>query len=89
MPFQIKIAASALKSLSAIPRHIQRQIVRRIGALRDDPLPSGSKKLHSAQSLYRIRSGDYRILYQIDNDQILVLVLRIAHRRDAYKNLEG
>jgi mRNA interferase RelE/StbE len=82
--YRLEITPSAAKELSRIPRKDLRRIVARIQALADDPRPSGSKKL-CAQEKYRIRQGDYRVLYQIEDDGPVVYVVKIAHRRDVYR----
>jgi mRNA interferase RelE/StbE len=81
---RIEITPSAAKELSRIPRKNLRRIVARIQALADDPRPPGSRKL-CAQENYRIRQGDYRVLYQIEDDVLVVYVVKIAHRRDVYR----
>jgi mRNA interferase RelE/StbE len=58
----------------------------RIRALADDPRPQGSEKITGSDDLYRIRSGDYRAIYTIQDDRLVVLVVRVAHRRDVYRN---
>lgn len=82
--YELEITSSAAKELSDIPPKNLRRIVARIRALADDPRPSGSKKL-CAQEKYRIRQGDYRVLYQIEDDNLVVCVVKIAHRRDVYR----
>jgi mRNA interferase RelE/StbE len=56
-------------------------------ALADDPYPPGSRKLHGEEDLYRVRIGDYRILYRVENERLVVLVVNIGHRRDIYRSL--
>ena len=87
MAFTIKIADSAQKTLSGLPRKVQRQIVNKIDKLAENPRPAGSELLKTSKSLRRIRSGDYRIIYTIRNKQLLVLVLDIGDRKDIYKKL--
>ena len=82
--YKIEIAPSAAKELSPIPRKDLRRIVARIQALANNPRPPGSKRL-CAQEKYRIRQGNYRVLYQIEDDVLVVYIVKIAHRRDAYR----
>jgi mRNA interferase RelE/StbE len=82
--YRLEIAPSAARELSGIPRRDLRRIVARIQALADDPRPAGSKKL-CAQEEHRIRQGDYRVLYQIEDDALVVYIVKIAHRRDVYR----
>jgi mRNA interferase RelE/StbE len=82
--YRIEITPSAARELSRLPRKDLQRIVARIQALADDPRPPGSQKL-CAQEKYRIRQGDYRVLYQIEDDVLVVYVVKIAHRRDVYR----
>ena len=82
--YRIEIKKSAEKELKKIKRKDQERIIERIRGLAQNPRPPGSKRL-SGEEKYRIRQGDYRILYQIFDDTVLVVVVRIAHRRDVYK----
>jgi len=83
--YRIRIKKSAGKELERIDPLFRRRIIERIQKLSEDPRPKGSKRL-SGDDKYRIRQGDYRILYQIFDDTITVIVVRIAHRRDAYRS---
>ncbi len=85
MAYRIEFKPSAAKELAALPREIQRRIGRAIDRLRDDPTPPGSKRLQGHRNLWRIRVGDYRIIYRVQKKQVLILVLRIRHRGDVYK----
>ena len=82
--YRIEIKKSAAKELEKIKGKDQERIIERIRGLAHDPRPPGSKKL-SGEEKYRIRQGDYRILYQIFDDIVLVVVVKIGHRRDVYK----
>lgn len=82
--YRIEIKKSAAKELKKITEKDQERIIERIQGLAQDPRPPGSKKL-SGEEKYRIRQGDYRILYQIFDDTVIVVVVKIGHRRDVYK----
>ena len=82
--YSLDIKRSAAKELIALPRQDRARIIARIHALAHEPRPPGSEKL-SGQERYRIRQGDYRILYEIRDDVLIVMVVRIAHRRDVYR----
>jgi mRNA interferase RelE/StbE len=56
-------------------------------ALSEDPYPPGSKKLQGEEDLYRVRVGDYRVLYRVEDERLVVLVVNIGHRRDIYRSL--
>ena len=72
------------RDLSTIPRVEVVRILARIESLRDDPHPPGAQKL-SGQERYRVRQGDYRILYTVADAELIVEVVRVGHRRDVYR----
>jgi mRNA interferase RelE/StbE len=82
--YRVEIKASAGKELERLPAADQRRVIARIRSLAEDPPPQGVKKL-SGEEKYRIRQGNYRILYEIHDKIITVVVVRIAHRREAYR----
>ncbi len=84
MSYQIEYDGGVLKSLNRTPQHVQSRIIARIGALSSNPRPPGSIKL-SGQDAYRIRIGDYRVIYTIHDDRLLILVIEIGHRGDVYR----
>ena len=83
--YAVEVATSAVKALRDLPRTDQRRVAARIDALAEDPRPPGVEKLEGADDLYRIRAGDYRIVYRIEDKRLLVLVIRIGHRREVYR----
>jgi len=84
MKYSIEILRSAQKQLSKIDRHDQIRIISGIKSLTDNPRPSGCVKL-SGRSAWRIRVGYYRVIYEIDDQRIVVTVVTIGHRRDVYR----
>jgi mRNA interferase RelE/StbE len=86
--YRVSIKRSAVKEIEAIPQKKERQrIIRRIGQLADNPRPPGSGKL-SGHDRYRIRHGVYRIVYGIDENELVVLVVvvvKVGHRKDVYR----
>jgi mRNA interferase RelE/StbE len=85
--YRLLIKASAAKELRAIPNKRDRQrIVKRILGLETDPRPPGSQKL-SGRERYRIRQGQYRIVYGIETDELVVYVVKIGRRKDVYRAL--
>ena len=82
--YRVEIKRSAGKELEPLPAGDKRRVITRIRGLAHDPRPPGAKKL-SGEEKYRIRQGNYRILYQIHDEIITVVVVRIAHRREAYR----
>ena len=84
--YELLIAPSAAKELDGLPTQTERRaVVARIRGLATDPRPPGCIKLSGEVDLYRVRQGPYRMLYEIDDRSRTVLVLRIAHRKDAYR----
>jgi mRNA interferase RelE/StbE len=81
--YRIEIKKSAAKELGKIKGKNQERIIERIRSLAQNPRPAGAKKL-SGEEKFRIRQGDYRILYQIFDEIILVVVVKIGHRGDVY-----
>ena len=82
--YKILIKRSAAKELEAVPLRDRRRLVTRIEALAANPRPAGAQKL-SGEDKYRIRQGDYRILYEIVDEDLIVTVVRVGHRRDVYR----
>ncbi len=83
--YKIFIKRSAGKELKKIQDQDQERIVKRIQSLADNPRPDGVKKL-SGEEKYRVRQGDYRILYKIEEEIITVTIVRIANRKDVYRS---
>jgi mRNA interferase RelE/StbE len=82
--YRLQIKPSAVKELEALPPKDRRRIVSRIRKLATDPRPSGSEKL-SGHQLYRVRQGNYRLLYTIEDADMVLVVVKIGHRRDVYR----
>ncbi len=82
--YNVFIKSSAVRNLEKIPKKIAQQIVKRINSLAQDPRPHGNEKL-SGEEKYRVRQGDYRIVYGIDDDRQIVEVVKIGHRREVYR----
>ncbi|NJN01422.1 MAG: type II toxin-antitoxin system RelE/ParE family toxin [Leptolyngbyaceae cyanobacterium RM2_2_4] len=83
--YRIEFLKTAKKELAKLPRQIQRQIAIKIDALLLDPYPPDSKKLKNGNGRFRIRVGDYRIIYRPEDEQLAILVIKVSHRRDVYK----
>jgi mRNA interferase RelE/StbE len=81
--YKITIKRSAAKELEKIVLPDRKRIVEKILLLADDPRPLGCKKL-SGQEKYRLWQGDYRVLYEIQDDILIITVVKIGHRRDVY-----
>jgi mRNA interferase RelE/StbE len=86
-PYAIHYDPKAVKELAKLDKQVARRIMRAVDALAADPRPSGIRPLIGFPNLWRIRVGDYRAIYTIRDAELVVLVLRVAHRGGAYRNL--
>jgi mRNA interferase RelE/StbE len=82
--YQIEFAPHAYRQFKKLERDTQREILSRIESLGTNPRPTRVRKLASVQNLYRIRTGDYRVVYEIRDRALVVLIVKIGHRRDVY-----
>lgn len=85
MAYTIQFKPLALRQLEKLPRDTQKKLAVKIEALRDEPFPSGCKKMAALSDAWRVRAGDYRIVYQVHQKVLLVLVLTVGHRNDVYR----
>lgn len=85
--YKVIVAEGAVDFIRGQTKKIRRQLHNKIKNLRNNPYSSNCVKLKGEEDLYRIRSGDYRIIYTVKNKVITILVLRIAHRKEVYKRL--
>jgi mRNA interferase RelE/StbE len=81
--YNVLIKRSAAKEIEALPLKDRRRVVAKIQALAQDPRPPGCEKLTGAEK-YRLRQGDYRILYEIVDRDLIVTVVKVGNRRDVY-----
>ena len=82
--YRLLIKPSAGKEIEALPKPDRRRIVAKITSLSRDPRPPSCEKL-SGQDRYRLRQGNYRILYEIQDLDLIVMVVKVGHRRDVYR----
>jgi mRNA interferase RelE/StbE len=87
MSYQIQISAAAKKALSRLPKAIAVRADRAILSLGENPRPAGSVKLAGTANGWRIRVSDWRILYTIEDDRLVVLVVEVGHRREVYRRM--
>lgn len=87
MTYQVEVDDRAAQAILRLPRPDQKRIRAKIGALADDPRPPGAEKLAGGRSAFRVRAGDYRIVYTVDDRVRIVSVVRVAHRREVYRRL--
>ena len=83
--YRILIKPSAVREIDALPKKERQRIARRIQSLSDQPRPQGCEKL-SGEDKYRIRQGDYRIVYSISDQDLTVIVVKVGHRREVYRH---
>jgi mRNA interferase RelE/StbE len=86
MSYAIVVSKSVQKQIDNLPNDIQERIAEKIQNLADEPRPSGVVKLKGSENEYRIRVGDYRVRYEIDDDNQIVQLLQCKHRKDAYRS---
>lgn len=83
--YDLVFRKSVAKDLRVVPNRDVARILQRIQSLAADPRPAGCEKL-SGQERYRIRQGVYRVIYEIDDHKLVVLIVKVAHRREVYRN---
>jgi mRNA interferase RelE/StbE len=82
--YKLEIKRSAVKEIEKLPQRDIKVVLSKIAALAEDPRPNGCQKL-CAQEKYRLRCGNYRILYEIIDDVLIVYVVKVGHRREVYR----
>jgi mRNA interferase RelE/StbE len=85
LTYRVDILPSARRELAALPLKDRTRVDKRILSLGENPRPVGSKKLTGEDDLYRLRVGDYRVIYQVQDKVLLVLVVKIGNRREVYR----
>jgi len=83
--YSVEFVASAAKEFRSLPTALKRRVGLTIDSLSETPFPVGVRKLHGHRRLYRVRVGQYRVVYEIDEQRKLVLVTRIRNRREVYR----
>ncbi len=83
--YRIEISSSAEKSLKKIPKKDINKIIESIQILAINPYPDGCRKLAGEENAFRIRQGHYRIIYEVEGKKLLILILKIGHRKDIYR----
>ena len=83
--YKLKISSSAERSLKKIPKKDLRKVVELIQTLSIQPYPPGCRKLSGEEYVYRARQGNYRVIYEVQDKQLIVLVLKLGHRKDIYR----
>jgi mRNA interferase RelE/StbE len=84
--FQIIFSSPAERAIERLPRDMQRRVLAKVKSLAQNPWPAGFLKLTGAEA-YRVRVGDYRIIYSVDGGRLIVLVLDVGHRKEIYRRM--
>ncbi len=87
MAYRIEFTPKAESQIAELPKKNQKQVIRKIESLKENPRPHKSRQLKNFPHFHRIDSGDYRIIYTIQEDVVLVTVVKIGHRKDVYRRL--
>ena len=87
MSYRIEIKRSAAKALKKIPKANRKSIVDKIDSLAESPPNPDTTKMKGNNPFHKVRVGDYRIVYEIQEDVFVILVVKIGHRKDIYRNL--
>jgi len=83
--YRVEAKPAFERSFDRLPPEAQRRVSARIDSLADDPRPDGCQKLAGSADLYRVRVGEYRVIYQVSDAALVVLLLKAAHRREVYR----
>lgn len=87
MAYTVDIKPSFGRDFDALPPDVQVRVTRKIDALANNPRPPGVEKVKGAEELYRLRIGDYRVLYIIEDRRLIIVMVRVRHRREVYRNM--
>jgi mRNA interferase RelE/StbE len=83
--YAVEVAPAAVRQLRKLPPEARRRIQAAVELLAETPRPPGAKKLSGSSGDWRVRTGDYRIIYEIEDDRLIVLVVAVGHRREVYR----
>jgi mRNA interferase RelE/StbE len=83
--YRVEFLASAAKQLAKLDRQAQRRIAAAIDRLKEEPRAHGALKLRGSDDVWRLRVGTFRVLYQIEDQRMVVVIVRVSHRREAYR----
>jgi mRNA interferase RelE/StbE len=86
MSYEVKFSKGAKKQFSKLPIDVQQRIQTKINELAIEPRPNGVKKLQADDNSYRVRVGDYRVVYEVADDVLVVTVIKVGHRSGIYKD---
>jgi len=83
--YKIEVSLTAEKQLRKLSQKDQISVLKRIQELSGDPRSNHSRKLRGQNNVYRVRVGNYRILYSVEDKHLIIIILKVGHRRDAYR----
>jgi mRNA interferase RelE/StbE len=83
--YSIEISRTAERQLKRLPQAERQRIARTVAMLAIEPRPRGARKLAGYDDVFRVRTGRYRVIYSVEEDRLVVLVLKIGHRKDVYR----
>lgn len=83
--YRIEVSSTAEKQLKKIPAHEQKRVLDAILGLAAEPFPLGTRKLSGHDDVFRIRVGNYRIIYSVESQRVVIVVLKVGHRKDMYR----
>jgi len=83
--YRIEVSATAEEQIRKLERIDQVRVVRAIQALADEPRPAGCRKLAGQDGVFRVRAGVFRVLYSVEDDRLVVIVLKVGNRKDVYR----
>lgn len=90
MAYKVELSPASRRQFRKLPRGVLTTLAERMDSLSQDPLPEDARKLSaSVRNLWRVREGDYRIVYEVREEVLVVLVVKLGHRREVYRRLEG
>lgn len=85
MKYQVDFKPSAAREFRKLSKDTAERISKKIDSLADDPFPYGYTEMKGSQSFYRVKVGDYRVIYTVEHDELLILIVTIGHRREIYR----
>ncbi|MBN1806834.1 MAG: type II toxin-antitoxin system RelE/ParE family toxin [Sedimentisphaerales bacterium] len=85
--YNVELKPKAQKFIASQSKRIQRQLIKRIEFLAVNPHPPNSKMLHGKEKLYSLRSGSYRIIYQVEHEKLVIVIATVGHRGNVYDRL--
>lgn len=89
MAYSVEFTKSTAKEFRKLPKEIQAGFAEKLNDLAADPFPHGVEKVTDTKDCYRIRQGDYRLIYAVKDDLLVVIVLRVSNRKDVYRDIVG